>query len=286
MLKTVSIVSAVTGALVYQGLWNASTNTPTLTSSVGTKGYYYVVSVAGTTNLDGITDWAVNDWAVFNGTVWQKVDNSETVYGTMASQNANAVIITGGTINSVTENASTYTNVTISSGNATLTNVNATLTNTANVQLRSLTGYVYANNTANATATLTIPNSGLTNSTTTLGNATLTLGSTTSTVGNLTLQNVTINNVAATFPNSFLANSTTTLGNATLTLGGTTSSVGNLTLSNVTISSGSVAINVANITSNTSSSATMSTASLPLVAAGYLYVNLNGTQVKVPYYAV
>ena len=281
MLKTVSTVSAVTGALVYQGLWNASTNTPTLTSSVGTKGYYYVVSVAGTTNLDGITDWAVNDWAVFNGTVWQKVDNSETVYGTMASQNANAVIITGGTINSVTENASTYTNVTISSGNATLTNVNATLTNTANVQLRSLTGYVYANNTANATATLTIPNSGLTNSTTTLGNATLTLGSTTSTVGNLTLQNV-----AATFPNSFLANSTTTLGNATLTLGGTTSSVGNLTLSNVTISSGSVAINVANITSNTSSSATMSTASLPLVAAGYLYVNLNGTQVKVPYYAV
>ena len=287
MLKTVSTsTSAVTGALVYQGTWNASTNTPTLASGVGTKGYYYVVSVAGATNLDGITDWAVNDWAVFNGTVWQKVDNSETVYGTMASQNANAVIITGGTINSVTENASTYTNVTISSGNATLTNVNATLTNTANVQLRSLTGYVYANNTANATATLTIPNSGLTNSTTTLGNATLTLGSTTSTVGNLTLQNVIINNVATTFPNSFLANSTTTLGNATLTLGGTTSSVGNLTLSNVTISSGSVAINVANITSNTSSSATMSTASLPLVAAGYLYVNLNGTQVKVPYYAV
>ena len=244
MLKTVSTsTSAVTGALVYQGTWDASSNTPTLASGVGTKGYYYVVSVAGSTNLDGITDWAVNDWAVFNGTVWQKVDNSETVYGTMASQNANAVIITGGTINSVTENACTYTNVTISSGNATLTNVNATLTNTANVQLRSLTGYVYANNTANATASTTIPNSGL-------------------------------------------ANSTTTLGNATLTLGSTTTTVGNLTLTNVTISSGSVAINVANVTSNTAASATMSTASLPLVPQGYLYVNLNGTQVKVPYYAV
>ena len=32
--------SSVLGALSYQGTWNASTNTPTLTSSVGTKGYY------------------------------------------------------------------------------------------------------------------------------------------------------------------------------------------------------------------------------------------------------
>ena len=71
--------AAVLGALSYQGTWNASTNTPTLTSSTGTKGYYYVVAVAGSTNLDGITDWLVGDWAVYNGTVWQKVDNTETV---------------------------------------------------------------------------------------------------------------------------------------------------------------------------------------------------------------
>jgi hypothetical protein len=67
------------GDLNYQGTWNASTNTPTLTSSVGTKGYYYVVSVAGTTNLNGITDWQVGDWAVFNGSVWQKIDNTDAV---------------------------------------------------------------------------------------------------------------------------------------------------------------------------------------------------------------
>ena len=71
--------AAVLGALSYQGTWNASTNTPTLTSSTGTKGYYYVVSVAGSTNLNGITDWLIGDWAVYNGTVWQKVDNTETV---------------------------------------------------------------------------------------------------------------------------------------------------------------------------------------------------------------
>jgi len=71
--------AAVLGALSYQETWNASTNTPTLTSSVGTKGYYYVVSVAGSTNLNGITDWVVGDWAVYNGTAWQKVDNTDAV---------------------------------------------------------------------------------------------------------------------------------------------------------------------------------------------------------------
>jgi len=38
-----------------------------------------VVSVAGSTNLDGITTWVVGDWAIFNGTVWQKVDNTDAV---------------------------------------------------------------------------------------------------------------------------------------------------------------------------------------------------------------
>jgi hypothetical protein len=71
--------AAVVGALSYQGTWNASTNTPTLTSSVGTKGYYYVVSVAGSTNLNGITDWQVGDWAVYNGSIWQKIDNTDAV---------------------------------------------------------------------------------------------------------------------------------------------------------------------------------------------------------------
>ena len=84
--------AAVLGALSYQGTWNANTNTPTLTSSTGTKGYYYVVSVAGNTNLDGITDWLVGDWAVYNGTVWQKVDNTETV--TSVNGQIGAVVLT------------------------------------------------------------------------------------------------------------------------------------------------------------------------------------------------
>jgi hypothetical protein len=80
MLKTVAASSGgTTGALVYQGTWNALSNAPTLASSVGTKGYYYVVSTAGSTNLNGITDWQINDWAIFNGTIWEKIDNTDSV---------------------------------------------------------------------------------------------------------------------------------------------------------------------------------------------------------------
>jgi hypothetical protein len=86
------IPDSVIGALSYQGTWNASTNTPTLTSSVGTKGYYYVVSVAGSTNLNGTTDWLVGDWAVYNGTIWQKIDNTDSV--TSVNGLTGAVVLT------------------------------------------------------------------------------------------------------------------------------------------------------------------------------------------------
>jgi len=71
--------ASVTGVLSYQGTWNASTNSPTLTSSVGTNGYYYVVSTAGSTNLNGVTDWQVGDWLIFNGSTWQKLDQTNLV---------------------------------------------------------------------------------------------------------------------------------------------------------------------------------------------------------------
>ena len=73
------IPASIQGGVSYQGSWNAATNTPTLTSSVGSKGYYYVVSVAGSTNLNGITDWLPGDWAIFNGSVWEQIDNTDTV---------------------------------------------------------------------------------------------------------------------------------------------------------------------------------------------------------------
>ena len=73
-LPASQLTAAVVGAMVYQGTWNASTNTPALASGVGTKGQYYQVSTAGTTSINGISQWNVGDIAVFNGSAWQKID--------------------------------------------------------------------------------------------------------------------------------------------------------------------------------------------------------------------
>jgi hypothetical protein len=77
--KVQNQINGLIGGSIYQGTWNASTNVPTLTTSVGTAGWYYIVSVAGSTNLNGITSWNVGDWAIFNGGAWQKVDNTDSV---------------------------------------------------------------------------------------------------------------------------------------------------------------------------------------------------------------
>ena len=132
---------AVLGALSYQGTWDASTNTPTLTSSVGTKGYYYVVSVAGTTNLNGITDWLVGDWAVYNGTAWQKVDNTDSV--TSVNGFTGAVSLTTTNINEGTNLYYTDTRArgAISAGTAiTYDNTTGVVTNAAPDQIVALTG--------------------------------------------------------------------------------------------------------------------------------------------------
>lgn len=83
---------AVVGGVNYQGTWDAATNTPTLASGVGTKGHYYVVSTPGSTNLDGITDWKANDWAIYNGTAWEKIDNTDQVSSVFGRTGAVAAV--------------------------------------------------------------------------------------------------------------------------------------------------------------------------------------------------
>ena len=90
-------IDLIASALVYKGTWNASTNTPALVSSVGTANSFYIVSVAGTTNLNGTSNWGVGDWAVFNGSVWQRVEGGAvgnftdlTVSGTTTLSNLTA----------------------------------------------------------------------------------------------------------------------------------------------------------------------------------------------------
>jgi hypothetical protein len=83
------------GGLNYQGTWNANTNTPPLATpaSCGTQGHYYITSVGGSTNLDGIASWSLGDWAICGGGgLWQRVGNSTGGVTTVNSK-------TGATIN-------------------------------------------------------------------------------------------------------------------------------------------------------------------------------------------
>ena len=85
MAKLQGQITGIPQGLVYKGTWNATTNTPTLASGTGTTGEFYIVSVAGSTNLDGITDWQVGDWAIFVEVgatdTWQKIDNTSAILG-------------------------------------------------------------------------------------------------------------------------------------------------------------------------------------------------------------
>lgn len=80
-------------ALNYKGAWDADTNTPTLSDSGGggVEGDYYIVSVAGTTTIDGVSDWGIGDWITNNGSIWQKIDNTDAV--TSVNSQTGAVVL-------------------------------------------------------------------------------------------------------------------------------------------------------------------------------------------------
>jgi|GEM_PF-5502762 len=71
-------LDASAGPYTYAGTWNASTNTPAIpAASSSNKGRLYRVSVAGSTDIDGETDWKVGDELASNGATWDKRDNTE-----------------------------------------------------------------------------------------------------------------------------------------------------------------------------------------------------------------
>jgi len=370
MLKT---ASSLINQLFYAGTWDASTNTPTLTSSVGVKNTYYIVSVAGNTNLNGITTWSVGDWAIFNGTTWQKIvgGSAETftqitvtgLTGYMYANGNSAVTasttipvanVSGAVPNTV--NIIAGTNLTgggALTGNVTLNNpYNGTVTSVAtgtglsggpitgsgtiSIANTAVTATSYGNAstvatfTVNAQGQLTaasnvailIGNSALTNNSVTYNGVAVALGSSGTITANnpnaLTVSTGLQYNSGTTYDGSVaktisIANTTVTAasyGNASTVATFTVNAQGQLTAAsnttiaiantqvsglgtmstqnsnNVTITGGSINVQAVNLISTTSSSATFATSSLPLVPAGYIQVDLNGTVVKVPYYAV
>lgn len=64
----------------YKGMWDASTNTPTLANGTGNAGDVYEASAAGSVDFGaGSISFNLGDWAVYSGSVWQKSINSNAV---------------------------------------------------------------------------------------------------------------------------------------------------------------------------------------------------------------
>ena len=76
-IKSWADVIGIDTPLTLIGKWNASTNTPDITGA--TTGEFWIVTTAGEFELDGITGWKVNDWAVKTKLGWAKVDNQDSV---------------------------------------------------------------------------------------------------------------------------------------------------------------------------------------------------------------
>jgi len=94
-IDTQYLPSTFVGAVVYQGTWNAGTNTPALPSPApANQGFYYVVSDPGT--YSGIT-YGIGDWVISNGTAWEKVDNSQSVTSVNGQQGV--VVLTTSDVN-------------------------------------------------------------------------------------------------------------------------------------------------------------------------------------------
>jgi hypothetical protein len=113
------------------------------------------------------------------------------------------------------------------------------------------------------------------------GTGNLSANVTLSVTANSTNQNVTVRNagtlVASQPTINFISGN-----NVVITANNDTTNLA----SNVIVSVNAVNVSSTTINGTTSANASFITASLPLIPAGYILVNLNGTNVKVPYYSV
>ena len=70
----------ITGQLYYMGTWNPNTITIAVTAK---RGDYYIASATGWKNPSNIQElndpYETGDWAVYNGTSWDKIDNTDAV---------------------------------------------------------------------------------------------------------------------------------------------------------------------------------------------------------------
>ena len=141
----VPITQLPSSIMEYQGVWNASTNTPTLADGTGSTGDVYRVSVGAARNLgSGSITFDVGDYCIYNGTIWQKSDTTD------------AVSSVAGRTGDVTLAAADVSGVASITGTETLTNKTLTTPTLTNPTVNNYTEGVVAIGTVSSSSTLSL----------------------------------------------------------------------------------------------------------------------------------
>jgi hypothetical protein len=206
-----------------------------------------------------------------------------TGLGTMATQNANAVVITGGnaTLTTITANnhvataniATTTTAAAYSYGTLSYTDTNMFASYSTNIGSYAQVVLQNISNNASASIDFVVSNDQGTSSTN-YGDFGMN-SSAYSGTGNFQKAGAVYLYAASTD----LSIGTWSASAIHFIAGGNTNADAMTVNANNTVT-------IATLAQSTSSTATFATSSLPLVPAGYIIVNNNGTNVKIPYYAV
>jgi hypothetical protein len=164
-LTAAQIPDSLTGAIVFKGVWNANTNTPTLGDELPAgvqAGWEFVVEVGGTRDIgDGSKTFQAGDFVIYDGTHWKQVPSgnafiSLTGGGGITVSSSTGAITLGSTATALSTNGAIVARD--SSGNFAANIITANLTGTVTGSVSgnagTVTNGVYTTDTATVTNTM------------------------------------------------------------------------------------------------------------------------------------
>jgi hypothetical protein len=228
-LTTEQIPSSLAGAIVFQGGWNASTNTPTLSNGTGTTGYQYIVTTPGNRNLGaGNVAYVAGDTITYGSGVWNYVQGTSPI----SSVSGNLHMVVGPTTGAVvigidaTPNATAGTIISRdASGNFQANTITAALSGQATSAITAAT--VTAGTQSAITSVGTLTSLAVTGNVTTGNVSGTTVSGTTGAFTNINSSLQTINTALGSLATNANANTAAYLTTATI------NTTGNITAGNV-----------------------------------------------------